>query len=181
MAVTFEFDEANGAGTTITHGITTTNWKNLDGATGTDYNTNPITIGNNSFEKWQFGHFSGTWNQISNGFYDHTLTAFGSNLTLKGQPTMTADGNKLTYATPSTAANASLTKNITSANGSFPTGAAVVWFSKTSQAGTMTASVTNSGADSAYTNYLTTQLQTAAGAATGDTANVTLKLQYDEN
>jgi hypothetical protein len=35
-------------------------------------------------------------------------------------------------------------------------------------------------ANPAYTNYLTTQLQ-VSGAAAGDTATVTLTLQYDEN
>jgi hypothetical protein len=32
-----------------------------------------------------------------------------------------------------------------------------------------------------YTNFLTTQLQTTSSAAAGDTATVTLTLQYDEN
>jgi hypothetical protein len=32
-----------------------------------------------------------------------------------------------------------------------------------------------------YTNFLTTQLQTTSSAAAGDTAQVTLTLQYNEN
>ncbi len=36
-------------------------------------------------------------------------------------------------------------------------------------------------ANPAYTNYLTTQLQTTSSAAAGDTATVTLTLQYQEN
>ncbi len=32
-----------------------------------------------------------------------------------------------------------------------------------------------------YTNFLTTQLQTSAAAAAGDTATVTCTLQYNEN
>ena len=77
MAATFEFDESNAAGQTITHNVTNVNWKNIDDAT-TAYSSSPITAGNNSFEKWQFGHFSGTYNQILSGLFAHTATAFGA-------------------------------------------------------------------------------------------------------
>lgn len=177
MAATFDWDEANGAGQTFTHSRTECNWKNIDDST-TTYSSSPITAGNNSYDKWQAGHLSGTFNQISNGFYDHTAGALGTGLTLKGAPTMTADGNKLTYATPSTTANANLTKDLTTVNGSFPSGAPVVWFGATSPTGTKTASTTS---NPAWTNYLTTQLQTTGAAAAGDTATVTITLRYDEN
>src|SRR5579859_1126702 len=68
MAATFEFEEDNGAatgsplkGTTRTGARTDVNWKNIDDST-TAYSSSPITAGNNSFDKWQFGHFSGTYN-----------------------------------------------------------------------------------------------------------------------
>ena len=66
MAATFEFDEANGAGETVTHGKTKADWKNQDSTTD-NYGSFPITDGNNSFEKWIYGHFSGTFNEISAG------------------------------------------------------------------------------------------------------------------
>lgn len=175
MAATFEWDEANGAGQTVTHGVTNVNWKNVDDAT-TAYSSSPITAGNNSYEKWQFGHFSGTYNQISNGFFAHTATAFGTGLTLKGQPSMTADGNKLAYATPSTTANTNLTVDMTAVT-AIASGQ-VVWFSGTSPTATKTSSTT---ANPGYTNYLTTQLQTTTAALPGDTATVTVSLRYDEN
>jgi hypothetical protein len=174
MAATFEWDEANGAGESVTHTVTQVNWKNTDDV-ATAYTSSPITDGNNSFEKWQYGHFSGTYNTILNGLFAHTATAFGTGLTLKGPPAMTVDGDKLTYATPSTSTNANLTTNMTTA---IAIGSGVaVWFGATSPTGTKTASTT---ANPAYTNYLTTQLQTS-GASPGDTASVTLTLQYDEN
>lgn len=180
MAATFEFDEANGAGETVTHGVATTNWKNADTSTeGSDYASNPITAGNNSYEKWQYGHFSGTYNQISNGYFDHTAGTFGTGITLKCQPSMTVDADRLAYATPSTSANANLTKNITSVNGSFPTGAAVVFFGATSPSAAGKAASTT--ANPAYTNYLTTQMQTTGSAGAGDTTTATLTLRYDEN
>lgn len=175
-AATFEFDESNGAGQTITHAVTNVNWKNVDD-TGTAYSSSPITAGNNSYEKWQAGHFSGSFNQILNGLFAHTAGALGTGLTLKGQPTMTADGDRLTYATPSTTTNASLTTNMTSV---IAIGSGIaVWFGATSaNASGKAASMTT---NPCWTNYLVTQLQTTGSAAAGDTATVTLTLQYDEN
>ena len=176
MAATFEFDEANGAGETITHARTETNWKNIDDST-TAYSTNPIVAGNNSFDKWQYGHFSGTYNQILNGLWAHTATAFGTGLTLKASKAMTADGDRLAYATPSTTTNANLTYDATAVT-AIGSGKAV-WFGATGPANSGKAASTTS--NPAYTNYLTTQLQTTGSAAAGDTATVTLTLQYDEN
>jgi len=175
MAATFEFDESNGAGETLTHNVTNVNWKNIDDTT-TAYTAAPITDGNNSFEKWQFGHFSGTYNQILSGLFAHTATAFGAGLTLKGQPTMTSDTTDLAYATPSTTTNASLTTDMTAVT-AIASGVAV-WFGATSP--TAAGKAASTTANPAYTNYLTTQLQTS-GAAAGDTATVTLTLQYQEN
>lgn len=175
-AATFEFDEANGAGETITHGRAETNWKNIDDST-TAYSSSPITAGNNSFSKWQYGHFSGTYNQILGGLWAHTATAFGTGLTLMASPTMTADGDRLAYSTPSASTLASLTYDATgvTAIGS----GKVVYFGATSPASSGKAASTTS--NPAYTNYLTTQLQTTGSAAAGDTATVTLTLRYSEN
>ena len=176
MAATFEWDEANGAGQTVTHARAEANWKNVDDST-TAYSSSPITAGNNSFDKWQYGHFSGTYNQILNGLFAHTAGALGTGLTLKGQPAMTADADRLAYATPSTTANASLTFDQTSviAIGS----GRAVWFGVTGPATAGKAAST--AANPAYTNYLTSQLQTTGSAGAGDTATATLTLRYDEN
>ena len=173
MAATFVWEEANTSGQTITSSRTEVNWKNIDDST-TAYSSSPITAGNNSFDKWQYGKFSGTYNQILNGKWSHTATAFGTGLTLKGAP---SGASQLTFATPSTTANSSLTVDMTSvtAIGS----GTVVYFGATSA---NTASKTSSTtANPAYTNYLTTQLQTTSSAAAGDTASVTITLSYDEN
>jgi hypothetical protein len=183
MAAAFEWEEDNGAatgspakGTTRTAARTDVNWKNIDDST-TAYSSSPITAGNNSFDKWTFGHFSGSYNQISAGFFAHTAGTFGSGLTLKGTPACTGDGDRLLYTTPATSANANLTKDMTSAVG---IGSGVsVCFSGTGPEATGKAS--SQTANPAYTNYLTTQLQTTTSAAPGDTATVTLTLQYAEN
>jgi len=183
LAATFEFEEDNGAaagspakGTTRTAARTEANWKNIDDST-TAYTSNPITAGNNSFEKWQFGHFSGTFNQILNGLFAHTATAFGTGLTLKGTPACTNDASRLLYTTPSTTANSNLSTDMTSAI-SIGSGVGVCFGATGPEA---TGKATSMTTNPCYTNYLTTQLQTTGSAAAGDTAQVTLTLQYDEN
>lgn len=175
-AATFSFGEDTGAaagspakGTTRTDPVTNVNWKNIDDST-TAYSSAPIVAGNNSYEKWQFGHFSGTYNQILNGLFAHTATAFGTGLTLKGVV-------GATYTTPATAANANLTTNMTSVI-AIGSGAAVQFGATGPEASGKAASTT---ANPAYSQWLTTQLQTTGSAAAGDTATVTLTLQYDEN
>src|SRR5258708_18460855 len=120
MAATFEYEEDNGAaagspakGTTRTAARTEVNWKNIDDST-TAYSSNPITAGNNSYQKNQFGHLSGSFNQISAGLFAHTATAFGSNLTLKRVPAFTTSAGPYTYVKPSTTAETGLTTDMTS-------------------------------------------------------------------
>lgn len=175
MAATFTWQRSHGAGQTITT-ATEVNWKNVDD-NSTAYSASPITAGNNSFEIWLAGTFTGTFNEISAGLFAHTATAFGTGLTLKGPPTMTSDTTDLAYATPSTTTNASLTLDMTTAI-AIASGVAV-WFGATSAvaAGKAATMTTNP----CWTNYLTTQLQTTGSAAAGDTAQVTLTLQYNEN
>ena len=183
MAATFEWEEDNGAatgspakGASRTAARTEVNWKNIDDST-TAYSSSPITAGNNSYSKWQFGHFSGTFNQILSGLFAHTATAFGTGLTLKGTPACTGDGDRLLYTTPATSALAGLSTDMTSAI-AIGSGVAVFFGATGPEATGKAATMTT---NPCYTNYLTTQLQTSGSAAAGDTASVTLTLQYSEN
>lgn len=183
MAATFDWQSDHGTqtgsptkGTTRSTGRTDYNWKNTDDA-GTAYSSSPITAGNNSYEIWGFGKFTGTFNQILNGLFAHTAGAFGTGLTLKGTPACTGDGDRLLYTTPSTSANANLTTDMTSAI-SIGSGVAVFFGATGPEATGKASSSTNA---TTYTNFLTTQLQTTGSAAAGDTTQVTLTLRYDEN
>lgn len=183
MAATFAFDRDHGAaagspakGTTRSTGVTDVNWKNSD-TEATAYSAAPITAGNNSFENWLFGHFSGTFNQILSGLFAHTAVAFGTGLTLKGTPACTGDGDRLLYTTPAAAANATLTTDMTAVT-AIASGVAVCFGATGPEA---TGKATSMTTNPCYTNYLTTQLQTTVSAAAGDTATVTLTLQYQEN
>lgn len=178
MAATFAFKEDNGTqtgsplrGTTAGTTVTTCNWKNVDDATATAYSASPITAGNNSYIKYQWGAFSGTYNQLSAGLWSpHTAGALGTGLTLVGKVSTT-------YATPATTAMAGST-DYTSivAIGAGST----VLFSTDGNPFTATPAATQTANPSA-TQYLISQLQTTVSAAAGDTASVTLTLQYNEN
>ena len=189
MAATFEFKEDNGAstgsptyGTTRTGSRTDVNWKNIDDST-TAYSSYPITAGNCSYQKNQYGHFTtGTFNNILAGLFAHTATALGTGLTLWGVPACTTTGGPYAYVTPSVTAygspDAGLTTNMTSAI-AISSGVAV-WFGPTGPQSTGKAATQATGADQ-YTNYLTTQLAVGPTASAGDTATVTLTCEYQEN
>ncbi len=186
MAATYNFCEDNGAqtgsplhGTTRsgfggdTHFATDINWKNVDDNTtnsGTAYSSAPIVAGNNSYTKYQYAHFTGSFNQILNGLFSaHTAGSLGTGLTLKGTVTST-------YATPSTTTNAALTTDFTSV---VAIGSGLALSFATS--GPENASPTSTLSSAGYSQYFPTQLQTTTSAAAGDTATVTMTVQYDEN
>ena len=145
----FTWNESNGAlvgghETTRNLGVGNVNWKNVDDV-ATAYSSSPITAGNNSFGKYQFGIFSGSFNQISDGKFQHVSGTFGAGLTLRGFPTGT-------YATPSTTAIGAPTADLTP-TGDIATGIAVLFGAVPEQGltGTLSASGT--------TSYLLTQLK----------------------
>lgn len=184
MAATFAFDTDYGTqtgsptrGTSTEAGSPDVNWCN-NGDPTTVYSTAPITAGNNSFDVWLFGHFTGTYNQILGGLFAHTATAFGAGLTLIGPPACTGDADRLLYTTPTAADHSGVLTTDMTAVIAITAGVAVC-FSATGPYSTGKA--TSTTANPAFTNYLTTQLKTTGSAVAGDTATVTLTLRYQEN
>jgi hypothetical protein len=189
MAATFNWCEDNGAqtgsplhGTTRsgfgadTHYPTDCNYKNVDDNTangGTAYSSSPITAGNNSFSKYQYGKFTGSFSSVSAGLWSARTApagALATGLTLKGTVTST-------YATPATGANAALTTDYTSAPVAIGSGLAVLFSTTGPEAASPTSSITAAG----YSQYLVSQLQTSGSAGPGDIATITQTLQYSEN
>ncbi len=175
MAATFQWGERNGAGETETLGRAEANWKSIDDST-TAYSSAPIVDGTNSFDKYMYGKFSGTFASIAAGLVSHTAGTMGAGLTIKTMPAMTTDGDRDAYATPSATANAGCTVDMT-ATLAIGSGRAV-WFGATApgSSGKAASMTTNP----CFTNFLTHQLQTS-GAAGGDTVEATITLRYDEN
>jgi hypothetical protein len=175
MSATFEFNEDNGAatgspakGTTRSTAVTQMNWKSTDDV-GTAYASSPINAGQNSYTKYQFGQFTGSFTQISDGKWSHTLGTMPSNTSLFGAVLST-------YATPSQTSNAALVNDMTTIT-PIASGQTVLF----STVGPEGASPTSTLSAAGYTQYLATQIRTNGLAASGDSGPITLTLRYNEN
>jgi len=174
LAATFEYNEDNGAqtgsplkGTTRNTAVTQVNWKNVDDV-ATAYTSSPITAGANSFAKYQFGKFTGTFNQVSNGLWAHTAGTVGTGVVLAGKVTST-------YATPSATAISGSTDMSTPI--AITSGATVLFSTVGPEGATPTSTLAAAG----FSQYLVTQVQTTASAAAGDIGTQTFTLRYNEN
>ena len=183
MAATFTWCEDNGAATgSPSHGTTRTgfggsgsttdvNWKNVDDCTnngGTAYTSAQITIGQNGYVKNTYIFLSGSFNNILTCLWSaNTAGTLGAHLTLIGTVTST-------YVAASTTTLTGTNFTTTVPIGS---GLAVNLSTTGPEAAAPTATLSAAG----YSQYLQSQLQTAAGASAGNTAVITLSIQYNEN
>ena len=171
MAATTTWYEQNGSATgSPAHGtestISSCDWKSVDDST-TSRASAPVLAGSNSYNKYIYLKFTGTFNQISAVKFAHTAGTLGTGISLNSKITST-------YATPSTTALASST-DITSTT-AIGSGASVL-LSTTGPNGSTSASQTST----CYTQYIVTQVQTTSAANAGDSGTVTLTVQYNEN
>ena len=171
MAATTTWYEQNGSATgSPAHGtestISSCDWKSVDDST-TSRASAPVLAGSNSYNKYIYLKFTGTFNQISAVKFAHTAGTLGTGISLKSKITST-------YATPATTALASST-DITSTT-AIGSGASVL-LSTTGPNGSTSASQTTT----CYTQYIVTQVQTTTAANAGDSGTVTLTVQYNEN
>lgn len=153
MAATFQWAESNGAGQTVTDGISNLNYGNVDAVNITPA-SNPITAGNNSFEKWNRGKFSGTYNSVTNLKFYKSAGAYVTGEDIKAAV-------NAAYATPtaSTSSVATVTVPTTLGTALVPTAP---------------------GASPSYSGYITSQLQTTVSTPPGNVNQKTFTLQYDE-
>lgn len=172
MSATTTWYEQNGTATgSPAHGtestISSCDWKSVDDTT-TSRASAPVLAGENSYSKYIYLKFTGTFNQISAVKFAHTSGTLGTGISLKGKVTST-------YTTPATSALGSSTDmTSTTAIGS---GASVLL----GTSGPNDASPSASQTSTCYTQYLVTQVQTTAAASAGDSGTVTLTVQYNEN
>ena len=153
MTATFDFSESNGAGPTVTDSISNVNFGNTDAPNITPA-SNPVTAGNNSYEKWIRGHFSASYSSISNLKFYKSLGGYAA-----GESIVAAVN--ATYATPVATTSIVATSPVPVLLGS-----ALV--------------PTAPGASPDYSGYITLQLQTTVSTPPGNVATKTFTLQYDE-
>jgi len=153
MAATFEFSESNGAGETETTPISNANFGSVDSPNITPA-TNPITAGNNSFEKWMRGKYSGTFTTIANLRFFKSAGAF-----VTGEDILAAAD--ATYATPTDSTSIVALVTI-----------------PTTEGGALTPAAPSGNPD--FSGYLTMQLQTTVSSPPGAVNQKTFTLKYDE-
>jgi len=166
MAATFEWVQRNGAGGAYTQlgaSGNLVNFKNVDTAGTANYNTNPISAGNNSYEVWLLGHFTGSFNRID-GCRFWMSTNFSPSTGLY----VFFEGEQSIYLQPANGTSSIATSSIPTVD---PGGTNV------SIGGSLSGSLVASG----YTDHLVLQLRTDNTAPAGDTSLATFTLTYKEN
>ena len=153
MAATFEFSESNGAGEVVTNGISNVNFGNLDQPNLSDPD-NQIIAGQDSFEKWMRGRFSGTFTTISNIRFFKSGGSLPTGVTIKA-----ADDQS--YATPTNNTSIVATVDIPTVEGS-----ALI----------LADPVTNPD----FSGYVTMQMQVTIAASSGVIPTQTFTMKYDE-
>mgnify|MGYP001267587589 CR=1 FL=1 len=167
MAATVEIDEANGAGETLTHGITDCDMGSTDAA-NMDPVANPLTPGNRTYIKYQKIHVTamGGSSKIDNlkVWRTGSLGTGGTHTHVTNART-SSYGGALSYATPVTSAVTGVDQTMpTSEPGSANLGIG----------GSLSGSLTGTGSS----DYLGHQITTDSSATAGSTS--TMNYQYDE-
>ena len=153
MAATFQWSESNGAGETVTNGISNVNFGNLDSPNLASPN-NRVIAGNNSVEKWNRGRFSGTYTTIDNLRFYKSAGTLPANVFIKAAV-------NAAYTAPTDGTSTVALNNVPTTEG--------------------TALVpTSPGASPSFSGYIIMQLQTTGAASPGAIATQTFTLKYDE-
>jgi hypothetical protein len=153
MPATFEWAESNGAAEMVTVPVANANFGNVD-APNLSTPNNRVVAGQNSYEKWLRGRFSGTYTAISN------LKCWKSGGVLPANVSVKAAVNA-PYSTPVSTPSAVATADVPTAEAS-----ALVPASP--------------GASPSFSGYITMQLQIGAAASPGAIPTQTYTLKYDE-
>jgi hypothetical protein len=161
MSATHQWSESNGAGESVTDGITNLNFGSND-SVNLNTTTYPITRGNASFEKYIRCKFTATWTEISNMKFWKSAGALVTGETIKAAA-------NATYAQPSATANG---------DSDCPTTEGTA-LSINSAEGAATIIYGGSGV-SGYTAYIRLQLHTTGSTPGGVVNQKTFTFQYDE-
>lgn len=127
-----------------------------------------IIAGQNSYHKYRFVRFTGTFNEVSAGKFAHTAGVLGTGLTIVDKVTSA-------YVAPATSALSGST-DITAVT-AINSGQTVLFSTTGPEGASPAANLTTAG----YSQYIVTQLQTLATAAAGDIGDKTMTFQWNEN
>lgn len=164
FAATVEISESNGAGETVTNGISNSNMGSTDAA-DLDPVAYPVTAGNNTYEKWQRVHVSNMGGSSKiNALKVWRTGALGGAATHVTNARTSSYAGAATYATPVATASSVATQAMPTSTPATNLGIG----------GSLSGSLTSTG----YSDYLVHQIQTNAADTAGSTS--TMNYQYDE-
>ena len=153
MSATFGWSESNTVSETVTDALSNVNFGNADSPNLTPA-SNPIAAGQNSFEKWVRGKFSGSYTSVANLRFWKSVGTYVTGESIKAAV-------NATFATPVSTTSAVATVAVPTVEGS-----ALV--------------PTAPGASPSYSGYITLQLQTTVATPPGAVNQKTFTLKYDE-
>ena len=167
MAATFAWVQriGSGSGTESSLGVSGNlfNFMKKDSATASDYSTNPIPAGGNSFEVYLRAKFTGTFTKVDNiQFWRSTNFSPATGLALYWKPKGAS-----AYVAPTSAVSRAVSAIPTADPGSANIG--------------IGNNITGNLAASGYSNHIVLQLRTTSAATAGDTSLATFTLNYDES
>lgn len=175
MVATFWFAEANGSPTTgsllwngATGSVANINMGSIDSAELTAA-TYPIIAGENSYEKWFAGSWSGTFTQIDNLQFWMSAGSYGTGEVIKWTGSGVDKNMDVDQTGPTTTTSTFAVGSVPSAD---PGTANVGLGSPPNLSGTLTATGSS--------NFIVLQYQTTASASPGPTNQKTFTLQWDE-
>jgi hypothetical protein len=158
MAATFQWSEANGAGESVTDGISNLNFGDTDAPNITPASY-PIVAGNNGYEKDIKAKFGGTFTEISNMKFWKSAGAYVTGEDIKADEVTS-------YVQP---VKTTSTRAVTTV----PTTEGTAITVHSAAGGT---TITAAG----YTRYICLQLQTTTSSPAGAVNQKTFTFQYDE-
>jgi len=166
----------------VTENIRTISWKSIDDPTTSYNNYNAvISLGSNSYVKYNYLKFTGSFSLLGNVKITHSSTALPAGISLITSPAITLDSQKLIYQPPTQSANPSITSTDLSSINSSISLLVGPFTSGTDPADcTGKTSLSSSSLGPLYTNYFASQIQTALTANTGDIGNISLLITWDE-
>lgn len=167
MAATGVLDEYNGAGETETPNVTNCNFGSNDGP-NLVVATYPITVGNNSFEKWWKMTFTGTFNSVDNLKIWKFSGGYVTGESILTNAREASYGGAETYTTPTESNSIVATETLPITE---PSGANL------GIGGILAGSLSSPG-DS---DYLIEQLKSTGGTPVGDGNTKVMRFQWDES
>jgi len=162
MAATVVVSVSYGSTPTVTDSVSGVDLESADNATNSLANrqANPITVGNNSYEKWVRAKVTATPANYVQSF------KVWFNSTVDSNTTLNFTGAYVTYQQGTTAASTIANVNATT----YTSGNKATW----------DASQYTSGQLNVYTKYLALQLTVGAAASPGNWTQQTINYSYDE-